>query len=70
MVKKIDLPSPLSARDIVHHLQKHVENDVFEIPMFWENYVAGEIFKAVHKERQRLNDYLELLDKELEKYLG
>jgi len=70
MVKKIDLPSPLSARDIIHHLQKHVENEIFEVPLFWENYFAGEIFRAVHKERQRYADYLEALDKEVEKYLG
>ena len=70
MTIKHKLPNKVSAIDIINHIQEHLNHDLFNVPLFWENYVAGEIFKAVHKERQNYDHYLESLKEELEKYLG
>jgi hypothetical protein len=70
MPKKIELPNQVSALTVIEHIQNHLTHEVFNVPIFWDNYVAGEIFKAVHKERQNYDTYLESLKKELEKYLG
>lgn len=48
-------------QEILNEVMEAIKNHKFELPLFWEPYVAANIFQAVYEDRQHWINMLENL---------
>ena len=46
-------------QETLDEIYKLIENHAYDIPVYWESYMASQIFKAVYEDRQHWIQMLE-----------